>query len=49
MFPEACKFGLEGFVSKRRDSPYRAGPWKHWVKIKNPKHPAMHRVKESLS
>jgi bifunctional non-homologous end joining protein LigD len=48
LFPQACKFGLEGFVSKRRDSQYRAGPSKHWVKVKNPKHPAMHRVKESF-
>ena len=24
--PEACKFGLEGLVSKRRDSAYRPGP-----------------------
>jgi bifunctional non-homologous end joining protein LigD len=49
LFPEACKFGLEGFVSKRHDSHYRAGPSKHWVKVKNPKHPAMQRVKRSFS
>jgi bifunctional non-homologous end joining protein LigD len=49
LFPEACKFGLEGFVSKRRDSLYRAGPSKHWVKVKNPKHPTMNRVKQSFS
>jgi len=24
LFRQACKFGLEGLVSKRRDSPYRA-------------------------
>jgi bifunctional non-homologous end joining protein LigD len=24
LFREACKFGLEGLVSKRRDRPYRA-------------------------
>jgi bifunctional non-homologous end joining protein LigD len=49
LFTEACKFGLEGFVSKRRHSPYRAGPSKSWVKVKNPKHPAMNRVKQSFS
>ena len=25
LFRAACKFGLEGIVSKRRDRPYRAG------------------------
>ena len=25
LFLQACKFGLEGLVSKRRDRPYRAG------------------------
>jgi bifunctional non-homologous end joining protein LigD len=25
LFRKACEFGLEGLVSKRRDSPYRAG------------------------
>jgi hypothetical protein len=32
-----------------RDRAYRAGPSPNWVKMKNPKHPAMHRVKESFS
>jgi bifunctional non-homologous end joining protein LigD len=49
LFRKACEFKLEGLVSKHRDRPYRAGPSKHWVKIKNPKHPAMRRVKESFS
>jgi bifunctional non-homologous end joining protein LigD len=30
----AEKHGLEGIVSKRRDSPYRSGPCKDWRKIK---------------
>ena len=35
--------GLEGLVSKHRDRPYRSGRCKHWVKVKNRKHPAMDR------
>ena len=30
----ACKFGLEGIVSKRRDAPYRSGRSEAFVKIK---------------
>jgi bifunctional non-homologous end joining protein LigD len=44
LFRHACKFGLEGLVSKRRDRPYQAGRSKHWIKIKNRQHPAMSRV-----
>ena len=40
--------GLEDLVSKRRGRPYLAGRWKHWVKIKNRKHPAMSRLMESF-
>ena len=32
-----------------RDRPYQAGRSKHWVKIKNRKHPAMQRVMESFA
>jgi ATP-dependent DNA ligase len=39
-----ARFGLEGLVSKRRDRPYQAGRSKHWVKVKNRKHPAMERL-----
>jgi hypothetical protein len=28
--------GLEGIVSKRRDSTYKAGPSKHWIKGQKP-------------
>ncbi len=35
--------GLEGLVSKRRDRPYQGGRTKHWIKVKNRKHPAMER------
>ena len=47
LFRAACDMGLEGLVSKRRDRPYQAGRSKHWVKIKNRKHPAMSRVMEA--
>jgi len=43
LFHAACNMGLEGLVSKRRDRPYQAGRSKHWVKIKNRRHPAMDR------
>jgi bifunctional non-homologous end joining protein LigD len=48
LFRAACGMGLEGMVSKRADRPYRAGRSPDWVKVKNRKHPAMHRVKVSL-
>jgi ATP-dependent DNA ligase len=48
LFRVACNMGLEGLVSKRRDRPYQAGRSKHWVKVKNRKHPAMDRVMESF-
>jgi bifunctional non-homologous end joining protein LigD len=31
---EACASGLEGIVSKRRDSPYLSGRTRDWVKVK---------------
>jgi ATP-dependent DNA ligase len=49
LFRKACEFGLEGLVSKRRDKPYHAGRSKHWIKIKNRKHPAMSRVMEAFA
>jgi ATP-dependent DNA ligase len=38
------RLGLEGLVSKHRDRPYRGGRQKHWIKVKNRKHPAMDRI-----
>ena len=35
-----------GIVSKRRDMAYRSGRAKSWLKIKNPKSPAMLRVED---
>ena len=46
LFEHACLLGLEGIVSKRRNSTYKAGPSRHWIKVKNPKSPAMTRAKE---
>jgi ATP-dependent DNA ligase len=46
VFRHACKLGLEGIVSKRRDSPYSSGRSRHWVKSKNPNAPAVKREAE---
>jgi bifunctional non-homologous end joining protein LigD len=35
VFRHACKLGLEGIVSKRKDSPYRSGRSPDWLKMKN--------------
>jgi len=48
LFRAACQMGLEGLVSKRRDRPYQSGRSKHWIKVKNRKHPAMSRVMEAF-
>jgi ATP-dependent DNA ligase len=48
LFAAACRMGLEGLVSKRRDRPYQAGRSKHWIKVKNRKHPAMSRVMDAF-
>jgi bifunctional non-homologous end joining protein LigD len=40
--------GLEGLVSKRRDSLYRAGRFRHWIKVKNRRHPAFSRVQDQF-
>jgi ATP-dependent DNA ligase len=40
--------GLEGLVSKRRDRPDQGGRSKHWLKVKNRKHPAMRRLMDAL-
>jgi bifunctional non-homologous end joining protein LigD len=46
VFREACKLGCEGIVSKRLGSMYRRGRSPHWVKVKNPKAPAVRREAE---
>jgi bifunctional non-homologous end joining protein LigD len=35
VFRHACKLGLEGIVSKRKDSPYRSGRSPDWLKMKS--------------
>jgi bifunctional non-homologous end joining protein LigD len=45
LFRAACKMGLEGIVSKRLDRAYGAGRCKHWLKTKNPAHPAYSRMR----
>ena len=39
LFWHACLMGLEGLVSKHRESPYRAGRCNDWIKVKNGQHP----------
>jgi bifunctional non-homologous end joining protein LigD len=46
VFHHACKLGLEGIVSKRRDLPYSSGRSRHWIKSKNPNAPAVKREAE---
>ena len=46
VFAHACKLGCEGIVSKRLGSSYRSGRSPHWVKVKNPKAPAVKREAE---
>ena len=46
VFRHVCNMGLEGIVSKRTDAPYRSGPSKVWVKVKNPASAAVRRERE---
>jgi bifunctional non-homologous end joining protein LigD len=46
VFAHACKLGLEGIVSKRKDSPYRSGRSPDWLKMKNSNAPAVKREAE---
>jgi bifunctional non-homologous end joining protein LigD len=46
VFAYACKMGLEGIVSKRKDSPYRSGRSPDWLKMKNPACAAVKREAE---
>jgi bifunctional non-homologous end joining protein LigD len=48
LFRVACNMGLEGIVSKHLDRAYGAGKCKHWIKVKNPAHPAYSRVLDNL-
>jgi bifunctional non-homologous end joining protein LigD len=44
LFAAACNLGLQGIVSKKLNAPYRSGPSRTWVKVKNPKAPAATRI-----
>jgi ATP-dependent DNA ligase len=46
LFRHACLLGLEGLVSKHRESTYRGGRSPRWIKVKNRRHPAFHRVQD---
>src|SRR5580693_9413571 len=46
VFHHARMLGLEGIVSKRKDSQYRSGRSPHWIKSKNPNAPAVKREAE---
>ena len=46
LFDAVCTIGLEGIVSKNLDSPYRSGPSKAWIKVKNPNAPAATRAQD---
>jgi len=43
VFRHAGKLGLEGIVSKRKDSAYRSGRSPDWLKMKNANTPAVRR------
>ena len=44
LFRHACLMGLEGLVSKHRESIYRGGRFDRWIKVKNRTHPAYSRA-----
>ena len=46
VFAHACRLGCEGIVSKDRSRPYRSGPSKTWIKVKNPKAPGVRRFED---
>ncbi len=35
---------MEGIVSKRLTAPYKSGPCKSWIKVKNPASPVYLRI-----
>ncbi|MCA1530540.1 RNA ligase family protein [Bradyrhizobium yuanmingense] len=48
LFKHGCLLGLEGIVSKHLDRAYKVGRCDHWVKVKNPNHPAYSRVQDAF-
>ena len=47
LFRHACLMGLEGKVSKHRESLYRGGRFRHWQDQKRA-HPAFSRVRDQF-
>src|SRR5262249_48682024 len=47
VFAHACKLGLEGIVSKRKDSSYRSRRSPDWLKMKSSDAPAVKREAEA--
>jgi bifunctional non-homologous end joining protein LigD len=48
LFAAACGMGLDGLVSKHRDSTYRSGRFDRSVNVKNRQHPAFSRLMEQF-
>jgi bifunctional non-homologous end joining protein LigD len=48
VFERACKLGLKGIVSKRKDSRYISGRSPYWLKMKNPE-AAGREIEETLA
>jgi hypothetical protein len=48
VFRHARRLGLEGIVSKRKDSPYRSGRSPDWLKMKKPNAPAVRGEAEKV-
>ncbi len=46
MYEAACRLDLEGILSKRLTAPYKSGPCKSWIKIRNLKSPAYLRIED---
>ena len=46
VFAHACKMGLEGVASKRKDLAYRSRRSPDWLKMKNSDAPAVKREAE---
>jgi bifunctional non-homologous end joining protein LigD len=46
VFEHVCSLGLEGIVSKRKDSRYISGRSPYWLKMKNPRSEAVRRDDE---
>ena len=46
VFAHACRLGCEGIVSRDRSRPYKSGPSKTWIKVKNPDAPGVRRFED---